>query len=85
MSGDFVTSIPNNIKSSIITAPPEDTPLRGILIFVANNTPFKSLFQRISAHDQFAKLYKNKAFLHWHKGENMDQMGFQKFTCCVLC
>ena len=47
MSDDFVALIPNNIKSSIITIPPEDTPLSGT--FVANNTALK-----------FAKLYKRK-------------------------
>ena len=74
MSDDFVTWIPNNIKSSIITVPPEDTPMSGT--FVANNTALKSVFQRISA--QFAKLYKRKAFLHWYKGEGMDEMEFQE-------
>ena len=65
---------PNNIKSSTITVPPEDTPMSGI--FVANNTALKAVFQRISA--QFAKLYKRKAFLHWYKGEGMDEMEFQE-------
>ena len=74
MSDDFVTWIPNNIKSSIITVPPEDTPMSGT--FVANNTALKAVFQRISA--QFAKLYKRKAFLHWYKGEGMDEMEFQE-------
>ena len=74
MSDDFVTWIPNNIKSSIITVPPEDTPMSGT--FVANNTALKSVFQRISA--QFAKLYKRKAFLHWYKGEGIDEMEFQE-------
>ena len=65
MSDDFVTWIPNNIKSAIVTVPPEDTPMSGT--FVANNTALKSVFTRISA--QFAKMYERKAFLHWYKGE----------------
>jgi len=74
MSDDFVTWIPNNIKSSIITVPPEDTQMSGT--FVANTTAIKGVFQRISA--QFAKMYKRKAFLHWYKGEGMDEMEFQE-------
>jgi tubulin beta len=74
MQEDFVNWIPNNIKSSIIRVPPEDTQMSGT--FVANTTAVKSVFQRISA--QFAKMYKRKAFLHWYKGEGMDEMEFQE-------
>merc|ERR1712129_245412 len=70
MADDFVSWIPNNIKSSIITVPPEGTEMSGT--FVANTTAIKGVFQRISA--QFAKMYKRKAFLHWYKGEGMDEM-----------
>merc|ERR1712157_656362 len=71
MQDDFVSWIPNNIKSSIITVPPEGTAMSGT--FVANTTAIKGVFQRISA--QFAKMYKRKAFLHWYKGEGMDLDG----------
>jgi len=74
MADDFVTWIPNNIKSSIIAVPPEGPPIAGT--FVANTTAIKGVFQRISA--QFAKMYKRKAFLHWYKGEGMDEMEFQE-------
>merc|ERR1711923_226552 len=74
MADDFVTWIPNNIKSSIITIPPEGVGMSGT--FVANTTAIKGVFQRISA--QFAKMYKRKAFLHWYKGEGMDEMEFQE-------
>merc|ERR1711931_90688 len=74
MADDFVAWIPNNIKSSIITVPPEGTEMSGT--FVANTTAIKGVFQRISA--QFAKMYKRKAFLHWYKGEGMDEMEFQE-------
>jgi len=66
--------IPNNIKSSIIGVPPQGTEMSGT--FVANTTAIKGVFQRISA--QFAKMYKRKAFLHWYKGEGMDEMEFQE-------
>merc|ERR1712117_428880 len=42
--------------------------------WIPNN--IKAVFQRISA--QFAKMYKRKAFLHWYKGEGMDEMEFQE-------
>merc|ERR1712025_1208164 len=71
---DFVQWIPNNIKTSIIDVPPEGTAKSGT--FVANTTAIKGVFQRISA--QFAKMYKRKAFLHWYKGEGMDEMEFQE-------
>jgi tubulin beta len=74
MADDFVTWIPNNIKSAIITVPPEGTEMSAT--FVANTTAIKGVFQRISA--QFAKMYKRKAFLHWYKGEGMDEMEFQE-------
>merc|ERR1719242_613257 len=74
MADDFVTWIPNNIKSAIINVPPEGTDMSAT--FVANTTAIKGVFQRISA--QFAKMYKRKAFLHWYKGEGMDEMEFQE-------
>merc|ERR1711948_152337 len=74
MQDDFVTWVPNNIKSGIISVPPEGTAMSGT--FVANTTAIKGVFQRISA--QFAKMYKRKAFLHWYKGEGMDEMEFQE-------
>jgi len=74
MKDDFVSWIPNNIKSGIISVPPEGTEMSAT--FVANTTAIKGVFQRISA--QFAKMYKRKAFLHWYKGEGMDEMEFQE-------
>merc|ERR1711994_1091168 len=74
MQDDCVHWSPNNIKSSIITVPPQGTNMSGT--FVANTTAIKGVFQRISA--QFAKMYKRKAFLHWYKGEGMDEMEFQE-------
>jgi len=74
MADDFVSWIPNNIKSGIISVPPEGCEMSAT--FVANTTAIKGVFQRISA--QFAKMYKRKAFLHWYKGEGMDEMEFQE-------
>jgi len=74
MADDFVSWIPNNMKTSVINIPQEGSPMSGT--FVANTTAIKGVFQRISA--QFAKMYKRKAFLHWYKGEGMDEMEFQE-------
>merc|ERR1712038_660103 len=74
MADDFVSWIPNNIKSAIINVSPEGTDMSAT--FVANTTAIKGVFQRISA--QFAKMYKRKASLHWYKGEGMDEMEFQE-------
>merc|ERR1712099_127029 len=66
--------IPNNIKSSIIVVPPEGAPMSGT--FIANTTALNGLFQRMAS--QFGAMYKRKAFLHWYKGEGMDEMEFQE-------
>ena len=72
--GQFVEWIPNNIKSSVIGVAPKQSPISGT--FLANTTAIKGVFQRISA--QFYRLYKRKAFLHWYKGEGMDELEFQE-------
>merc|ERR1711876_129893 len=74
MADDFVSWIPNNIKSAIINVPPEGVEMSAT--FVANTTAIKGVFQRMSA--QSAKMYKRKAFPHWYKGEGMDEMEFQE-------
>ncbi|ETO30345.1 hypothetical protein RFI_06776, partial [Reticulomyxa filosa] len=74
LSEDCVSWIPNNIKSAIISIPPEITPASGT--FIANSTAIKGLFQRISG--AFARLFKRKAFLHWYKSEGMDEYEFME-------
>jgi len=73
-SDAFVEWIPNNIKSGIVIVPPTDSQMSGT--FVANTTALRSLFQRLAI--QFGNMYKRKAFLHWYKGEGMDEMEFQE-------
>merc|ERR1711897_94445 len=43
---------------------------------VANTTATKGVFQRLAT--QFGAMYRRKAFLHWYKGEGMDEMEFQE-------
>merc|ERR1712066_607957 len=73
-SDDFVEWIPNNMKTSVVAVPPKDT--RQSCTFVANTTVLKGIFQRLAT--QFGAMYKRKAFLHWYKGEGMDEMEFQE-------
>jgi len=71
---DFVEWIPNNIKSSIVETPPVTSSMSAT--FIANTTALKGIFQRLAT--QFGAMYRRKAFLHWYKGEGMDEMEFQE-------
>jgi len=71
---DFVEWIPNNLKSGIITTSPKTSQMSAT--FVANTTALKGIFQRLAT--QFGAMYRRKAFLHWYKGEGMDEMEFQE-------
>jgi len=71
---DFVEWIPNNIKSSMIDVPPCTSQMSCTL--VSNTTSLKGIFQRLAT--QFGAMYRRKAFLHWYKGEGMDEMEFQE-------
>jgi len=71
---EFVEWIPNNLKTGIVTTPPKNSALS--TTFVANTTALKGIFQRLAT--QFGAMYKRKAFLHWYKGEGMDEMEFQE-------
>merc|ERR1719419_1806522 len=73
-SDDFVEWIPNNMKTSVVEVPPKDAAQS--CTFVANTTALKGIFQRLAT--QFGAMYKRKAFLHWYKGEGMDEMEFQE-------
>jgi tubulin beta len=69
---DFVEWIPNNVKSSICDVPPPNAKIASV--FVGNTTGIRHLFSRIV--NQFSKMFKRKAFLHWYTGEGMDEMEF---------
>lgn len=42
--------------------------------FVGNSTSIQEMFRRVS--EQFAAMFRRKAFLHWYTGEGMDEMEF---------
>merc|ERR1711912_93440 len=71
---DFVEWIPNNIKSGIVEVAPKTSTASAT--FIANTTALKGIFMRLAS--QFGAMYKRKAFLHWYKGEGMDEMEFQE-------
>merc|ERR1712150_289800 len=73
-SDDFVEWIPNNMRTSVVMVSPKDA--KQSCTFVANTTALKGIFQRLAT--QFGAMYKRKAFLHWYKGEGMDEMEFQE-------
>merc|ERR1711870_111684 len=66
--------IPNNFKIGVVGASRLDTTLSAT--GVVNTTALKAIFQRLAT--QFGALFKRKAFLHWYKGEGMDEMEFQE-------
>mmetsp|Transcript_59532 Transcript_59532/g.94723 ORF Transcript_59532/g.94723 Transcript_59532/m.94723 type:complete len:711 (-) Transcript_59532:245-2377(-) len=71
-SDHFVSWIPHNVKTSMISVPSVHSDKCAALI--TNTTSIKSVFMRISA--QFALLFKRRAFLHWYTNEGMDEMEF---------
>merc|ERR1711972_715862 len=72
--GLMVEWIPNNFKIGVVGASRLDTTLSAT--GVVNTTALKAIFQRLAT--QFGALFKRKAFLHWYKGEGMDEMEFQE-------
>merc|ERR1712044_11293 len=66
--------IPNNLKSGVIISTKPKSSMSATL--VANTTALKGIFQRLAT--QFGAMYRRKAFLHWYKGEGMDEMEFQE-------
>ena len=78
MADDFVSWIPSNIRSAFVYDGDNFVykpyaPL--IATAIINTTSIKSVWQRLSA--EFFKIYKRKVYLHWYKGEGMDEMEFQ--------
>ncbi|GJQ86963.1 hypothetical protein Trydic_g5177 [Trypoxylus dichotomus] len=71
-SSYFVEWIPNNVKTAVCDIPPVG--LKMSSTFIGNTTAIQELFKRIS--EQFAAMFRRKAFLHWYTGEGMDEMEF---------
>ena len=71
-SAYFVEWIPSNVKTAVCNVPPRN--LKMSSTFIANTTAIKALFERLI--EQFNKMFKRKAFLHFYTGEGMDEMEF---------
>jgi len=71
-SAYFVEWIPHNVKTAVCDIPPKGLKMSGT--FIGNSTAIQELFKRIG--EQFAAMFRRKAFLHWYTGEGMDDMEF---------
>ncbi|XP_061544669.1 tubulin beta-6 chain isoform X1 [Phycodurus eques] len=71
-SNHFVDWIPHNVKVAVCDVPPRG--LKMASTFIGNNTAIQEIFRRVG--DQFALMFRRKAFLHWYTGEGMDEMEF---------
>uniref|UniRef100_A0A1B6HTU8 Tubulin beta chain n=1 Tax=Homalodisca liturata TaxID=320908 RepID=A0A1B6HTU8_9HEMI len=68
----FVEWIPNNCKTAVCDIPPKG--LKMSATFIGNTTSIQEIFKRLS--EQFAAMFRRKAFLHWYTGEGMDELEF---------
>ncbi|XP_047134916.1 tubulin beta chain [Hydra vulgaris] len=71
-SAYFVEWIPNNAKVSSCNVAPKGHKLTAT--FLANNTSLQDVMRRI--RDQYLKMFKRKAFLHWYTTEGIEEMQF---------
>ncbi|KAG5448868.1 Tubulin beta chain [Clonorchis sinensis] len=73
-SAYFVEWIPNNVKTAVCDIPPRG--LKMSVTFIGNNTAIQEIFKRVG--EQFAAMFRRRAFLHWYTGEGMDEMEFSE-------
>lgn len=71
-SNYFVEWIPNNVQTTFCSVAPRG--LKMASTFVGNSTSIQEVFRRLG--DDFAAMFRRKAFLHWYIGEGMDEMEF---------
>lgn len=71
-SAYFVEWIPHNIKTSVCDIAATGEKISSA--FIGNTTAIQTIFLRIG--NQFHAMFKRKAFLHWYKGEGMDELEF---------
>ena len=71
-SAYFVEWIPHNAKVSSCNVAPKGHTLAAT--FLANNTALQDVMRRI--RDQYLKMFKRKAFLHWYTMEGIEEMQF---------
>ncbi|KAJ1932603.1 Tubulin beta chain (Beta tubulin), partial [Linderina pennispora] len=71
-ASSFVEWIPNSTQIAVCDIPAIDSKLSAT--FLGNNTAIQETFNRVG--EQFSKLFRRKAFLHWFTDEGMDEMEF---------
>lgn len=71
-ASNFVEWIPNNVKTAVCDIPPSSLDMSAT--FIGNTTAIQETFKRIA--EQFQRMFRRKAFLHWYTQEGMDEMEF---------
>ena len=71
-SAYFVEWIPSNVKTAVCSVPPRNMKMSST--FISNTTAIKALYERLI--EQFNKMLKRKAFLHFYIGTGIDAMEF---------
>lgn len=71
-SNAFVEWIPNSTQIAVCDVPPAGMEIAAT--FLGNNTAIQETL--ICNVEQFSKLFRRKAFLHWFTDEGMDEMEF---------
>ena len=79
-SSFFVEWIPNNAKVSVCSVPPKGHKLSATLL--ANNTALQDVMRRIK--DQFTRMFRRQAFVHWYMNEGLDSMAFLDVSINIL-
>ncbi|KDN49608.1 putative tubulin beta chain [Tilletiaria anomala UBC 951] len=73
-STGFVEWIPQNVLTSLCDIAPPDVKMSAT--FIGNTTSVQELFKR--TEQQFAAMFRRRAFLHWYTNEGMDELEFQE-------
>ncbi|KAJ2233323.1 Tubulin beta-4A chain [Coemansia sp. RSA 485] len=71
-SSAFIEWIPNSTQIAVCDVPPAGMDIAAT--FLGNNTAIQESFRRIA--DQFSRIFRRKAFIHWFTDEGMDEMEF---------
>ncbi len=79
-SAYFVEWIPNNAKVSVCNVPPPGQTITATLL--ANNTALQDVIGRLK--EQFNKMFKRKAFIHWYVNEGLDPLSFNDVSALLI-
>ncbi|KAJ1999005.1 hypothetical protein GGI04_004761, partial [Coemansia thaxteri] len=71
-ASSFIEWIPNATQIAVCDIPPVGMDISAT--FLGNNTAIQEAFHRIG--EQFSKIFRRKAFIHWFTDEGMDEMEF---------